>query len=107
MLITSACVAKMYTFLMNIWNTPPESYQQRMYKNMLVTAKFQIKQAENPKPAMVISVEAARADNAILLDYGISEVAHEKPEIGSTHRNIVIDHNSVEIVMLGQLNYSI
>jgi hypothetical protein len=38
-------------------------------------------------------MEAARVDNAILLDYLTSKVAHEEPEIGSTDRNIPIDNN--------------
>jgi hypothetical protein len=92
-LLTSPGVADTYTFLMNTWNTLPESYQQRVYNNTLATVKRQIQQAENPTPAVVISVEAARVDNAILLDYLASEVALEKPEIGSTDPNIPIDNN--------------
>jgi len=45
---------------------------------------------------VVISVEAARVDNAILLDYLNSEVALEEPEIGSTDSNIPIDHNCTD-----------
>jgi len=78
---------------MNTWNTLPESYQQRVYKNTLATVKRQIQQAENPTPAMVISVEAARVDNAILLDYLTSKVTLEEPEIGSTDPNNPIDNN--------------
>ena len=44
-------------------------------------------------PATVITVEAARVDNPILLDYLASTVAHEEPEIRSTDPNIPIDHN--------------
>jgi hypothetical protein len=95
-LLTSPGVADTYTFLMNTWNTLPESYQQRVYNNTLATVKRQIQQAENPTPPVVISVEAARVDNAILLDYLASEVAHEDPEIGSTHPNIPIDHNCTD-----------
>ena len=62
---------------MNTWNTLPESYQQRVYNNTLATVKRQIQQAENPTPAMVISMEAARVDNAILVDYVSSDVALE------------------------------
>jgi hypothetical protein len=51
---------------------------------------------ENSTPAVVISVEAARVDNAILLDYLASEVALEDPEIGSTNPNISIDNNSTD-----------
>jgi hypothetical protein len=81
---------------MNTWNTLPESYQQRVYKNTLVTFKRQIQQAENSTPAVVISVEAARVDNAILLDYLASEVAIEEPEIGNTDPNIRIDNNCTD-----------
>jgi hypothetical protein len=92
-LLTSPGVADRYTFLMNTWNTLPESYQQRVYNNTLATVKRQIQQAENPTPAVVIRVEAARVDNAILLDYLASEVALGEPEIGSTDPNIPIDNN--------------
>jgi hypothetical protein len=51
---------------------------------------------ENSTPAVVISVEAARVDNAILLDYLASEVALEDPEIGSTNPNIPIDNNCMD-----------
>jgi hypothetical protein len=78
---------------MNTSNTLQESSQQRVYKNTLATLKLQIQQAENPTPAVVISVEAARFDNAILLEYLTSEVALEEPEIGSTNPNIPIDNN--------------
>jgi hypothetical protein len=82
--------------LINTWNTLPESYQQRVYNNTLTTVKHQIQQAENPTPAVVITVEAARVDNAILLDYLTSEVALEEPEIGSTDSNIQIDNNCTD-----------
>jgi hypothetical protein len=81
---------------MNTWNTLPESYQQRVYNNTLATVKRQIQQAENPAPAVVICVEAALVDNAILLDYWISEVALEEPEVGSTDSNIPIDTNCTD-----------
>ena len=67
-----------------------------VYNNTLATVKRQIQQAENPTPAVVISVEAARVDNAILLDYLASEVALEEPEIGSTDPNIPIDNNGMD-----------
>jgi len=92
-LSTSPGIADTYTFLMITWNTLPESFQQRVYKNTLATGKRQIQQAENPTPAVVISVEAACVDNAILLDYLTSKVALEEPEIGSTDPNIPIDNN--------------
>ena len=81
---------------MNAWNTLLESYQQRLYKNTLATGKRQIQQAENPTPALVISVEAARVDNVILLDYLTSDVALEEPGIGSTETNIPTDINWVD-----------
>jgi hypothetical protein len=71
----------MYTFLMNTWNTLLESYQRRVSKNTLATGKRQIQHAENQMPAAVISTEAARVDNAILLDFLTSKVALEEPEI--------------------------
>jgi hypothetical protein len=70
-------VAARYTFLMNTWNTLPESYQQRGYNNTLATEKCHIQQAENPMAAVVIHVEAASDDHAILLDYLTLEVALE------------------------------
>jgi hypothetical protein len=81
---------------MNTWNTLAESYQQRVYNNTLATFNRQIQHAENPTPAMVSSVEAARVDNAILLDYLTSEVAVEEPEIGSTDSNIPMDNNYMD-----------
>jgi len=81
---------------MNTWNTLPESYQQRVYNNTLATVKRQIQKAENPTPAVVISVEAVRVDNAFLVDYLTSEVALEEPEIGSTDPNIPTDNNCTD-----------
>jgi hypothetical protein len=60
---------------MNTWDSLLESYQLRVYKNTLPTFRCRIQQAENPMPAMVISVETARVDNAILLDHLTSEEA--------------------------------
>jgi hypothetical protein len=82
----------MYTFLMNTWNTLPESYLQRVYKNTLATVKHQIQQAENQTPAAVISTETVRVDNAILRDYFSSQLVLEEHEIGSTDPNIPIDN---------------
>jgi hypothetical protein len=45
---------------------------------------------------MVICVDAACADNAILLDYFASEVALEEHEIGSTDPHIPIDNNCTD-----------
>jgi hypothetical protein len=67
-LLTLPGVADTYSFLMNTWNTLPESYQQKVYNNVLATVKHQIQQPEDPTPAMVISVKAAHVDNTILLD---------------------------------------
>jgi len=83
-LLTSPGVADTYAFLINTWNSLPERYQQRVYNKILTTVKRQIQQAENPTPAVVISVEAALVDNAILLEYLTSEVALEEAEIRST-----------------------
>jgi len=91
-LLTSPDVAYTYTFLMNIWNILPESYQQRVYKNTLATVKSQIQPAENQMAAVVIRVEAAHVDNAILLDYVSSQVELEETEIRSTDRNIPIEN---------------
>jgi hypothetical protein len=55
--------------------------------------KHQIQWVENPTPTVVISMDAARIDNAILLDSLTSNVALEEPEIGSTDPNIPIDNN--------------
>ena len=95
-LLASPGIADTYTFLMNTWNTLPESNQQRVYKNTLATVKGQIQKAENPMPSVVISVKAARVDNAILLDYCTSEVTLEEPDIGSTDPNIPIDNNCTD-----------
>jgi hypothetical protein len=95
-LLTPPRVTDTYTLLMNTWNTLPGSYQQRVYNNTLATVKRQIQQVENPTPAVVISMEAARVDNAILLDYLTSEVALEEPEIRSTDPNIPIHNNSTD-----------
>jgi hypothetical protein len=89
-LLTSPGVADTYTFLMNTWNTLLESYQQRVYNNTLATVKRQVQQAENPTPAVVISVEEAHAENAIVREYLASEVALEDPEIRSTDPNLMI-----------------
>jgi len=78
---------------MNTWNTLPESYQQRVCNHTLATVTRHIQQVENTTPAVVISVEAARVDNVILLDYLASDVALEEPEIRSTDPNIPIDNN--------------
>jgi len=78
---------------MNTWNILPESYQQRVYWNTLATIKRQIQQVENPMPAVVMSAEAVRVDNAILLDYLTSEVALEESQIGRNVPNIPIDSN--------------
>jgi hypothetical protein len=64
--LSSTHVADTYTFLMNTWNTLREIYQQRVYNKTLATVKCQIQQAENPTPAVVLSVEVAQVNNAIL-----------------------------------------
>jgi hypothetical protein len=67
-----------------------------VYNNTLATVKRQIQQAENPTPAVLISVEATRVNNPIVLDYLTFEVALEEPEIGSTDPNILIDNNCMD-----------
>jgi hypothetical protein len=78
---------------MNTWDTMPESYKQRVYKNTLAKITHQIQQAGNLTPATVINMEAARVDNAILLEYLTSEVALEELVNGSADPNIPIDNN--------------
>jgi hypothetical protein len=68
-LLTSPGVAVMYTFLMNTRNTLPESYQQRVIKNSLATVTHQNQQVENATHGMVISMDEASVDNAILLTF--------------------------------------
>ena len=67
-----------------------------MYKTTLATVKRQIQQPDNPTPAVVICVEAARLDSTILLDYLTSEMALEEPEIRSTNPNNPIDNNCTD-----------
>jgi hypothetical protein len=81
---------------MNTWNTLPESYQQRVYRNSLATVKHQIQQVENPTPAMVIIMEVVHVENAILVDYLTPKVALAKPEMGRTDPNILIVNNSMD-----------
>jgi hypothetical protein len=95
-LLTSDGLADRYTFLMNTRYTLPESYQQRVYNNTLATVKRQIQQAENSTPAMIIRTETASVDKGIHLDYLISELALEEPEIVSTDPNIPIDNNCLD-----------
>jgi hypothetical protein len=90
-LLTSAGVTDSDSFLMNTWNSLPESYKQKAYINTLTTVNRQIQQAENPMPAEVISIETEHVDNTILLANLSSEVALEEPEIGSADLNIPID----------------
>jgi len=92
-MLTSPGVGDMYAFLMITRNTLLESYQQKVHDNTLVTVECRIPQAENPMPAMVIRLEAAHVDIAILLDYMTSDVVLEEPEIRSTAPNIPIDNN--------------
>jgi len=67
-----------------------------VYNNTLATVKRHIQPAENTTPAVVISVEAARVDDAILLDHLTSKVVLEKPEIGTTDPNILIDNECTD-----------
>jgi len=95
-LVTSPAIADTYTFLMNTWNTPPESYQQRVYKDTLPTFKYHIQQAANPTPVVVIRADAACVDNAIQLDYLTSEVVVEEPQFRSPGLNIPMDNNCTD-----------
>ena len=81
------------TVLMNTWNTPLESYQQRVYKNSLATVKRQIQQVENPMPAVVLSVEVVHVDNAVLLDNLTFGVVLEETDSWSSNPNIPTDNN--------------
>jgi hypothetical protein len=101
--LTLPGVAEMYPFLMNTWNTLLVSYQQTVYNNTLHTVKCQIQQAENPTPDIIISMESAIVDNAILIDNLTSEVAVEQFEMGSTEPNIPMDNNCTD----DQLNFGI
>lgn len=85
-LLTLPGVADAYTVLENTWTTLPESYQQRIYNHALGPVRREIQQAESPMPAVVFSVEAARVENAILLDCLTSEVALGEPEFRSTEQ---------------------
>jgi hypothetical protein len=67
-----------------------------VYNNTLATVKHRIQQAENPTPAMVVSMEAALDDNAILLDYLTSEVILEEPDIRSTDLTIPINTKGMD-----------
>jgi len=84
---------------MNTSNTLLESYQQWVYKHTLARVKCQIQQAENPMPAVVISMVAAGVASAILLDNLTSEVALEQHNIGSTDRNIPIGNNCMNAAL--------
>jgi hypothetical protein len=46
-LLTLLGVADRYSFLMNTWNTLPETYQQMLYKNSLATVKRRFQQVNN------------------------------------------------------------
>ena len=94
--LTSPSIADTYSFVVNTWNTLPESYRQKVYKNTLATVKGHIQQAENPTPTTVSHIEAAHFDNAILLDYLTSKVALEEPDIACTDPNILIDNNCTD-----------
>jgi len=64
-LLTFPGIADTYTFLMNTWNTLPESYQQRVYKNTLATVKHQIQHAENPTCGEPNTWRAQHVENPI------------------------------------------
>jgi hypothetical protein len=95
-MLTSPGISDIYIFLMNTWNTLPESYQHRAYKNTLARVKHQIELAEIPMPVVVIRVEEARVGYAILPDHLTPEVMREEPQIGTTDRNIPMDNNCTD-----------
>jgi hypothetical protein len=95
-LITSPGIADTYTFVMNTWNTQPDSSQHRVYNNTLAIVECQIQQTEKQSPDVVISVDSEHVENAILLDYLTSEVALEVPEIGSSDPKILIDNTCTD-----------
>ena len=95
-LLISPGVADTYIFLMNTWNTLPESYQQRVYQYTLAPVKRYIQQVENLTPAVVISLQEAHVDNAILRDHLTSKVALEQPGIRSTDPDIPIENNCTD-----------
>jgi hypothetical protein len=90
-LLTLPGVADTYPFLMNTWNTLLESYQQRVNIHTVAAVKHQIQRPENPTPTVVIRVEAAVVDNAVLHDYLTSEVVRKERDIRSIDPNITID----------------
>jgi len=51
-LLTSPGIADTDRFLMNTWNTLPQSYQLRVYKDSLATAELRMQQAENWMPEL-------------------------------------------------------
>ena len=61
--------------------------------NILITVKNQIQKLENLDPAVVISVEQACVDNAVLHDYLFSELAFQDLEICSTDPETLIDNS--------------
>jgi hypothetical protein len=95
-LLTSPGVEDSCIFFINPWNTLLQSYQLRVYNNTVATVKRPIQQADNPMPAVVISMETACADNAMLLENLTSEGALEKPLIRSTYPNIAMDNNCMD-----------
>jgi len=95
-LSTSPAVADTYICLINTWNTLPESYQLSVNHITLATVKGEIQPAKNQMPEVVISVEAARDDNPIYVDYLTSEVVLEEPVIGRTVTNLPIDINCLD-----------
>ena len=92
-LLISPGIADMYRFWINTWNELLESYQQRVYKITVAPVKCQIQQMENRTPGVAISMEVGYVEDTILLDYLMSKVPLEEPEIGRTDENIPIDDN--------------
>jgi len=78
---------------MNARNTLPESYYQRVYKNILAPVKRQMQQAEIPTLAVFIHTEATSVNHSIRVVYWTTELALEEPQFGSSHPNILIDNH--------------
>jgi hypothetical protein len=82
-----------YRFLENSWYALLESYQQRLNSNSLATVERMSQHADNPALPMVISLQVACVNNAILLDNLTSQMAIEETEIRRSNRNIPIDYH--------------
>jgi hypothetical protein len=71
----------------------PESDAKRIFNGTLAAVKGPIQLLENPRPTMVIFMEAAHIDNAIFLYHLFSNVVLEEHEFGSGDQNSPISDN--------------